>query len=434
MDELRQFLLTGVEQSQRVLGRGAYGSVFLGEWHGVAVAIKRLHPFLMGIDENNRPTKAFVRFMQEYPTLRRLQHPSIVQGLGMVVPLSRADSYGLVMEYLPVALRKRYSDTPRLNQLQEVSVMLDIARGVEFLHSRAVLHRDLTTSNIMLTSTADSTAMPVHAKISDAGMACVLDDPTDDQQALSVNLGTLAYMAPEIRTAAATGALVRRRYGRPVDIYALGVSALAMCARQEPSGMFDCIKDDLTVGVRDLATTDHPLQHVVELCIEKDSKQRPTASHLCVRLAEIQHCESKPQNNATQERDIEIALLRKELNGKEQETEAAAAERQELLRDQQRSHHKLTLANQELADLRQEMDRMKAEHSRVLEDCKKAIAKRNHDYFQLVAMQHIATCGAKHLASSIPKIITENLSPSTSSRIDIVGRGQGGSAGPKVIT
>jgi serine/threonine protein kinase len=84
-----------------------------------------------------------------------------------------------------------------------IAFSLDIAHGMQYIHSQGVIHRDLKPENVLIDDT--------HLKIADFGIACeeaycdlLADDP-----------GTYRWMAPEM--------IKRKSYGRKVDVYSFGL-------------------------------------------------------------------------------------------------------------------------------------------------------------------------------------------------------------------
>ena len=277
-------LLNGVEVTQRRLGAGSFGSVFLGTWHGRYVAVKRLHPTAMGLDENGRPTKAFVRFTKELPILQQLSHPSIVQVFGMAPPPAHDASHGLVMELLPVTLRDRYQQEPQLTDDQETSIMTSLASGLQYLHHKGIIHRDLTTSNVMMVERAGCESMPVPAKIIDAGVARVLAD-VGVQETMTLTPGAENYMAPEARTECHDQ---KAKYGRPADVYSLGLTVMAMCNRREPPPIASLVLLGLESDLALIKRLRPFLYSLVSKCVEEDPSARPTCLQFCVELAKFQ--------------------------------------------------------------------------------------------------------------------------------------------------
>jgi serine/threonine protein kinase len=91
-----------------------------------------------------------------------------------------------------------------LTATQKVKIITGIVLGMRYLHACGVMHRDLKPGNVLLTK-------GLSCKIADLGSAR-LEDP--NSSALTSNLGTSSYMAPEI---------AKGEYGKPVDVFAFGV-------------------------------------------------------------------------------------------------------------------------------------------------------------------------------------------------------------------
>ena len=96
-----------------------------------------------------------------------------------------------------------------------VAIALDIARGMEYIHSKGVIHRDLKPENVLVDA-------EFHLKIADFGIACeeaYCDSLSDDP-------GTYRWMAPEM--------IKRKSYGRKVDVYSFGLVLWEMVAGAIP--------------------------------------------------------------------------------------------------------------------------------------------------------------------------------------------------------
>ena len=295
--------LDGVVQSETTLGEGGFGIVFSGSWHGREVAIKRFHAHRMGFNKHTgKQSQAFQRFVAEYDTLRRMSHPSIVQAFGWLPPDTARGSPGLVMEYLPLTLKERYSEEPHMTVRQHVLVMMSTASGLDYLHGRGVIHRDLTTSNIMMTAIAGSGPEEGHCKITDVGLATLLAY-SKEVQTMTATPGVERYMAPETMYETAEG---RARYGRKADIFSLGVAVMAMIIRREPPTVLILIKKCRGPGVENVPH-DHPLRSLVVQCIDDNPGERPSATYLCSELPKVYQLFTTPPSPA-----VVLATLRKE--------------------------------------------------------------------------------------------------------------------------
>ena len=101
-----------------------------------------------------------------------------------------------------------------------LDIMTQIARGVAFLHSKNIVHRDIKPGNILL-KTEDGCAV---VKLGDFGLSKFLD-PDGSTSAMSSDVETLRFKAPEFWDKKPGD---RVRYHKTVDIYATGLTFAAM--------------------------------------------------------------------------------------------------------------------------------------------------------------------------------------------------------------
>ena len=143
----------------------------------------------------------------------KMRHPHVVQFLGLCY-LEGVTLPVLVMERMDSSLDNLLEGAPGAPGLPLVlkrSLLTDIARGLLYLHTRnpPVAHRDLTSNNVLLTSS-------LVAKISDLGNARILEGQLNRITRLP---GCMVYMPPE---AFNEGCL----YSLPLDIFSYGHLAL----------------------------------------------------------------------------------------------------------------------------------------------------------------------------------------------------------------
>ena len=263
---------------QSELGRGSDAAVYRGTWHGAPVAVKLLHDAL--VDPRNADegrTALLARFLREGQRLRRLRHPNIVLFLGLC--RSRGGLPALVTEIMNGTLADRYKARPPLTLLQEFRLLRDVSAAMSYLHSLDIIHRDLTTRNVLVSNEE-------RAKVADVGLSRSLhgDRPTD-VLAMTQAPGTLLYMSPESMSEEA-------KYNQSLDIFSLGVLMMALILCREPDGRL-LVSPRIEVGpsgnvvaipeVRRRATdlqavgNGHPLYALITRCLENSKDRRPSA-------------------------------------------------------------------------------------------------------------------------------------------------------------
>ncbi|KAJ8755108.1 hypothetical protein K2173_018906 [Erythroxylum novogranatense] len=194
-----------------VIGRGGFGVVYKGELHdGTKIGVKRMEFSSMG-------TKGLNEFQAEIAVLTKVRHRHLVALLGFC---TNGNEKLLVYEYMPQGTLGQHlfewheRGLSPLTWKQRVTIALDVARGVEYLHSLAqqsFIHRDLKPSNILLGD-------DMRAKVADFGL---VRNAPDGKYSVETRLaGTFGYLAPEY---AATGRVTTK-----VDVFAFGVVLMEM--------------------------------------------------------------------------------------------------------------------------------------------------------------------------------------------------------------
>src|SRR5436305_288977 len=181
----------------RLLGRGSFAEVYLGEhlYLKSHAAIKVLRTELS--DEE------VAKFLAEGQTLARLKHPQVVRVHDFAV---EQGTPFLVMDYAPRGtFREHYPRGSCLSLDMVVAYVRQVAEALQYAHNRNVIHRDVKPENILLGTYRE-------ALLSDFGLA--LFAPSPDLLSTQKMAGTLPYMAPE------------QLHGKPCfasDQYALGI-------------------------------------------------------------------------------------------------------------------------------------------------------------------------------------------------------------------
>ena len=297
------------------LGVGSYGAVYRARCDQLPCAAKLIHPILAnpGAPRNQQ------RFEQECQFLSSIRHPHIVQYLGTC----RDPESGLpvlLMELMDDSLTHflERSPEPLLYHL-EVNLCHDVALALAYLHSNGIIHRDLSSNNVLLIAGS-------RAKVTDFGMSKLVD-AVPQMTPLTQCPGTAAYMSPEAMREPPV-------YTDKLDCFAHGVMAIQIMTREFPNpGPASHLVDDprSPTGTTSMPVLEperrklhidhidrtHPLLPIAIRCLSYNEKDRPSAQQLCHQLATLKeaprYVESvqRPQGRAAGQQEDQ--RLRQEL-------------------------------------------------------------------------------------------------------------------------
>eukprot|EP00064_Thunnus_orientalis_P018442 superscaffoldBa00004255_g18541 len=150
------------------VGEGSYGKVYKAREVGEKQRLLAVKKFNIRGDTSETGIPAFM--IREVALLRKMKyfnHPNIIKLLdASAVPVGQSLDLTLVLEYIDQDLSTYLSKVPAsgLNQDCIKDVMLQLLRGLDFLHTNMVLHRDLKPENILVSSHGE-------IKIADFGLA-----------------------------------------------------------------------------------------------------------------------------------------------------------------------------------------------------------------------------------------------------------------------
>ena len=154
----------------QTLGIGSYGSVCKAKCDDLLCAAKIIHPTLFDptalhqIAPHREHRLPIRRFQLECEFLNTVRHPNIVQYLGT----HQDPNTGLpvlLMELMDDSLTHFLESSPQpISYNIQVNVCHDITRALSFLHSNGIVHRDLSSNNVLLIGN-------IRAKLTDFGMA-----------------------------------------------------------------------------------------------------------------------------------------------------------------------------------------------------------------------------------------------------------------------
>ncbi|EDO34707.1 predicted protein [Nematostella vectensis] len=208
-----QYMGDSIEDFQvlDLLGKGGFACVYRGRClaTGQEVAIKM-------IDKKAMRTAGMVnRVCNEVEIHCRLKHPSILE----LYTYFEDDNYVyLVLELAENGEANRYlrKQGHTLKESEVRRIMLQVVKGVLYLHSHGIIHRDLSLGNILLSSDMD-------AKIADFGLATRLSLPDEKHYTMC---GTPNYISPEIAT--------RDPHGLESDVWSIGCMLFTLLVGKPP--------------------------------------------------------------------------------------------------------------------------------------------------------------------------------------------------------
>ncbi|KAI3496477.1 hypothetical protein L1887_38841 [Cichorium endivia] len=208
---------------RNLIARGTYGTVYRGTYDGQDVAVKLLDWGEDDMASTNELAALRASFKQEVAVWQKLDHPNVTSFIGasmgtsnLKIPTKNSDpteklpskACCVVVEFLTGGTLKGLLYKNRKRKLPYKAVVklaLDLARGLSYLHSKKIVHRDVKAENMLLDSHRN-------LKIADFGVARVeAQNPKD----MTGETGTLGYMAPEV--------LEGKPYNRKCDVYSFGV-------------------------------------------------------------------------------------------------------------------------------------------------------------------------------------------------------------------
>jgi eukaryotic-like serine/threonine-protein kinase len=249
---------------------------------GMAVVYKAIQPSLDRIVAIKELRAEYVhdrqiaaRFAREATSLATLQHENIVH---IYDYLYDYESAHIVMEFVEgIDLFDLLAGCQRLPAEVAAIIALEIARGLEYAHYRAIVHRDIKPSNVLISKSGEIKVMdfgiardPVHSELTQVGIA----------------VGTPAYMAPEqIR-----GDKIDSR----TDVFAVGIVLYEMLCGEKPwpeeEGRSVTVRvlDEAFRPIKELAPgVPAELARVIDRCLEKDPEQRYASTYELRRELEI---------------------------------------------------------------------------------------------------------------------------------------------------
>ena len=302
-DELAQFEIKDFNVDNLVdencVGRGSYGAAFKVTIDGVPRIAKRIHNILLSSEVSSQEKKVMQeKFCDECVLLSKLDHPNIVEFVGVYFnPLDRRD-VTLIMELLHLSLESLLEREihPIIPLSVKLHILRDVCCGLYYLHTRfdtPLIHRDLTVGNVLLTR-------DLQAKIVDLGVSKLLSnyDP-QKQRTLTMCPGNFSYMPPEA---------LREdpKYDTSLDVFSFGHLSLHVEVQRYPTAFTVVYNEEMMAAARTgeieimrrkkwLSMVSHDcLRDVILQCLRDRPEERPTTKKLASRMRTL--CAQHPKS------------------------------------------------------------------------------------------------------------------------------------------
>ncbi|KAI8471183.1 MAG: kinase-like domain-containing protein, partial [Monoraphidium minutum] len=284
-----------------LLGRGSYGRVYRGVYHGQPVAVKIIDSVqLIARDAAGEPLEVSLTRGLGHPNLMRtvthaFSDAAAAPGGGGKAAAGRTVCW-MVFEYadrgtVADAVVKGWFRTDRdptkgATDLRQVALTgLEVAGAMAYLHARGVLHGDLCGGNIMMQAPPAPPSAPAPfpaAKVGDFGLCRRLAGPGQRLRLSNDSYGTVTHVAPEV--------LLEGAATQASDVYSFGVMMHEMLtgSRAWAGLSHSAVVLQVSVLGRDLAIPEGlppPLDALMRNCLSRDAAARPSFAEAAAALA-----------------------------------------------------------------------------------------------------------------------------------------------------
>ncbi|KAJ0976036.1 hypothetical protein J5N97_018001 [Dioscorea zingiberensis] len=243
-----------------LLGSGSFGTVYeaISE-DGFFFAVKEVSLLDQGSDAN----QCILQLEQEIALLSQFEHENIVQYFGTDKEEAKLYIFlELASQGSLASLYQKY----HLRDSQVSAYTRQILNGLNYLHDRNVVHRDIKCANILVGATGS-------VKLADFGLAKEITK----LNVLKSCKGSVYWMAPEVVNP-------KRTYGPQADIWSLGCTVLEMLTRQVPYPHLEWTQAFFKIGHGEKPpipkTLSKDARDFIKKCVQVNPDDRPTASEL----------------------------------------------------------------------------------------------------------------------------------------------------------
>ena len=407
----------------QILGIGSYGKVCRAKCDDLLCAAKLIHETLFDptaprqlVTSHREHRLPMKRFEQECEFLSTIRHPNIVQYLGIYQDPDTGLP-ALLMELMDDSLTHFLESSPQpIPYHIQVNLCHDITLALSFLHSNDIVHRDLSSNNVLLIGN-------VKAKVTDFGMARLGDqNPRATQLTFTMCPGTDVYMPPE-------AVQEEPVYTEKIDCFSFGVITLQILTREFPepgnrrkrvqindprlpSGTFEMIISEVERRQNHIGKIDpnHTLLQVALDCLKDTDIERPSAQQLCERVAALKVDVRYSESESIDQRDRELRLLRhqhiQQVQDLQQTIQSQASRLNEKDQELQQKDETIAAGQQQLRQLEreknQDIEKLERRLGRVnqqLEESERANAQFQRQIAELEQLRPIESASEQQSGS-----------------------------------
>lgn len=208
-----------------LIGYGGTSQVFLGNYRGTDVAIKKIK--VKEINDNY-----YKEFKNEIVALTMIRHPNLVIFMGTMI--DNNNNLCIVTEYckggtlFDLLYKKKNID---ISWNIRLKILIDISKAMNFLHTNdpQIIHYDLKSLNILMTDDIrnNSDNNNISIKINDFGLSKIIDKEKVEWEQLQGVVGSVQWMAPEVIQ---NNCINHTK----ADVYSFGIILWEVCTRIQP--------------------------------------------------------------------------------------------------------------------------------------------------------------------------------------------------------
>ncbi|XP_051735553.1 raf-1 proto-oncogene, serine/threonine kinase a isoform X1 [Ctenopharyngodon idella] len=268
------------------IGSGSFGTVHKGKWHGdVAVKILKV---------TNPTPEQFQAFRNEVAVLRKTRHVNILLFMGYMTK----DNLAIVTQWCEGSSLYKHLHVQETNfqMFQLIDIARQTAQGMDYLHAKNIIHRDMKSNNIFLHE-------GLTVKIGDFGLATVKARWSGSQQVEQPS-GSILWMAPEV---------IRMQDNNPYsfqsDVYSYGIVLFELMTGELPYSQIANRDQIIFMVGRGYLSPDlsklykrcpKAMKRLVADCIKKSKDERPLFPQILSSIELLQHSLPKINRSASE--------------------------------------------------------------------------------------------------------------------------------------